>query len=165
MHPSQEIVRQFFTIDPTIPEGIRWKVSRSRRKAGDPAGILNGNGYYHLGLHGKYFSNHTIIWIFHKGEIPEGYVVDHKNRVKTDNYIDNYRLATKSQNNCNRTRAVHNKSGVKGVSWDEEKAKWKAQIYLNRKPIYLGHFAELEDARAAVQAGRTEHHGEFAHEG
>lgn len=41
---------------------------------------------------------HRIIWISVHGVIPDGYVIDHINNVKSDNRIDNLQLLTPSQN-------------------------------------------------------------------
>lgn len=39
-----------------------------------------------------------------------------------------------------------NKSGVKGVYWNEKIGKWEAYINLHRQKIHLGKFREKEDA-------------------
>lgn len=46
-------------------------------------------------------------------------------------------------------KSKNNTSGVKGVSWDKEKQKWRAQINFQRKNIYLGCFGTLEAAAKA----------------
>lgn len=39
-----------------------------------------------------------------------------------------------------------NKSGYKGVLWDNERKKWKAEIIFKKKKYYLGRFDKKEDA-------------------
>lgn len=39
-----------------------------------------------------------------------------------------------------------NKSGYKGVIWDNERNKWKAQIIFKKKHYYLGRYDKKEDA-------------------
>lgn len=39
-----------------------------------------------------------------------------------------------------------NTSGHKGVGWDKRKGNWKAQIGFQGKNIYLGNFADIQDA-------------------
>jgi hypothetical protein len=53
---------------------------------------------------------------------------------KDDNSIGNLRLATKTQQCCNRYIFKCNTSGFKGVS--KHKNKWEALISINRKKIY-----------------------------
>lgn len=43
-----------------------------------------------------------------------------------------------------------NKSGIKGVSWDESSKKWVAQIRSNGKQRYIGRFLTKEEAEQAL---------------
>ncbi|SEG81626.1 AP2 domain-containing protein [Bacillus sp. ok061] len=40
----------------------------------------------------------------------------------------------------------NNKSGIKGLYWEERSQKWVAQIYVNGKHKHLGRFIDKEDA-------------------
>ena len=51
----------------------------------------------------------------------------------------------------------NNTSGVKGVTWDKEKQKWRAQINFQRKNIYLGCFGTLESATKARALAEEEY--------
>jgi len=53
-----------------------------------------------------------------------------------------------------------NTSGVRGVSWSSRKQKWRAEIKINRKHIYLGAFKRQEDAIAARQAAELKYFGQ-----
>lgn len=55
--------------------------------------------YY--GYNGKHYGVHKLVWEAFKGEIPEGYEIDHIDRDSTNNHIDNLRLVTHSENNKN----------------------------------------------------------------
>ena len=62
----------------------------------------NHAGYYRFGLQHKkrrktYFQ-HRFVFEAIKGVIPEGFEIDHKNEVKTDNRIINLQLLTHQQN-------------------------------------------------------------------
>src|SRR6185295_2429709 len=48
---------------------------------------------------------HKLIWVTFNGPIPKGMEIDHINRNKFDNRLENLRLVTRSVNaaNCNRT--------------------------------------------------------------
>ncbi|WP_369076650.1 HNH endonuclease signature motif containing protein, partial [Staphylococcus cohnii] len=45
-----------------------------------------------------------MVWEGFNGRIPDGYMVDHINRNKQDNRIENLRLVTRSQNVHNSKR-------------------------------------------------------------
>lgn len=56
-----------------------------------------------------------VIWEITYGAIPDGMIVDHKNRDASDNKISNLRIVTQAVNTRNRTKSVRNKSGTTGV--------------------------------------------------
>lgn len=47
---------------------------------------------------------HQIVYRTFVGEVDEGKVIDHKNRIRTDNFLDNLEEKTYSENNINSTR-------------------------------------------------------------
>ena len=87
---------------------------------------------------------HRLVWEMHYGKIPKGMVIDHINRNKTDNRIENLRLATKSQNARN--------NNAKGY-W-KNKHGYDVNIYLNYKKYYLGRFKTKCGATMAYLMGR-----------
>ena len=46
----------------------------------------------------KTYTSHRFIWETIRGVIPEGYEINHKNKIKTDNRIKNLELMTHQQN-------------------------------------------------------------------
>lgn len=80
---------------------------------------------------------------------PKNKQVDHVNRDKLDNRIDNLRICSSSQNTANKGLNSTNKSGYKGVHWNSGYNKWAAQIKTNKKIIHLGYF---EDKTKAAEA-------------
>lgn len=79
----------------------------------------------------------------------EGLLVDHINGNTLDNRVKNLRLATKSQNAMNMKSNKNSTSKYKGVSYDKNRNKWRANIFHNNKQIHLGRFnSELEAAIA-----------------
>ena len=88
--------------------------------------------------------------------------VDHRNGNGLDNQRHNLRVATNAQNKQNACLRNDNTSGVRGVSWDKDKNKWRAKIQVNGKTLFLGYFIALEDATAARLAAELKYHGEFS---
>jgi hypothetical protein len=86
--------------------------------------------------------------------------VDHENRIKTDNYIDNLRPATQSEQNCNKDIRSNNTSGYTGVIYS--RGKWEARIMKDRKVHHLGTFDTPELANQTRQTRLAELHGNFA---
>lgn len=85
---------------------------------------------------------------------------DHINGDKLDNRRVNLRPATRSQNMWNSRKQVNNTSGAKGVT--KHQGKWRADIGINGKRRYLGHFDSVKAAAAAYSIAAKELYGEFA---
>lgn len=62
----------------------------------------DGNGYLRVKIARKDYKVHRIIWTVFNGPIPDGFEIDHINRICNDNRLDNLRLVTSAQNNHNR---------------------------------------------------------------
>ena len=104
---------------------------------------------------------HRRILEYH-GTDMDGLDTDHKNRNGLDNRRANLRPATHDQNMQNRKLHRNNSSGFMGVYWSERRQKWRANIYVVGRKIFLGRYDDLLDAARAYDAGALEHHGEFA---
>lgn len=77
------------------------------------------------------------------------YIADHINRNTLDNRRENLRKVTRSLNGYNSKIRKHNKSGYRGVSWDNGEKKWRACLAINKKTIHCGRFENLFDAAMA----------------
>lgn len=93
---------------------------------------------------------------------PKGVIVDHKNRNKLDNRRENLRLATRTQNNQNRTPSKKTKSGYKGVVWHKESQLWFAKIVVNKKDVSLGYYPTKEEAAEQYNIAAQKYFGDFA---
>ena len=141
---------------------LRWKIKPCTKvRCGDIAGC-HSRGYLVVRYKKVLYLAHRVIYRMVYGEIPVGMEIDHKNRVRDDNRIENLRLATRSENVRNSTIRSSNTSGFIGVSWCKKMRKWVASLKLSNRKIYLGFFVSKSEAIAARLTGEKEHHGEFA---
>jgi hypothetical protein len=89
-------------------------------------------------------------------------LVDHINGDGLDNRRANLRPATGAQNMHNRRLNRDNKTGFKGVSWDAQRGRWRADINLNGRRKFLGYHEAPEAAAHAYDEAARSLHGEFA---
>ena len=75
---------------------------------------------------------------------PKGMETDHINGNGLDNRRENLRVVTTRENQQN--RHMKKSSRFPGVSWEEWRQKWKAQIAVNRKNHNLGRYNSEEAA-------------------
>ena len=116
-------------------------------------------GYIRLGLtvNKKTYNiaGHQFAWYWVYKECVEQ--IDHINRIKNDNRICNLRAVTHQQNNFNR-------GNVKGYSWQNDVNKYRADIRLNNKTIYLGLYKTEQEARNAYLQAKEKYHVIQKHE-
>lgn len=93
---------------------------------------------------------------------PKDLEVDHINQDRLDNRKENLRLVTKSQNGMNRGPTKKNKSGYKGIHWDEINKKWSVHVNANKKMVFFGRYKSLKEAIIACNKARSVYHGEYA---
>jgi len=144
-----------FTWHARVDDRIGW----NRQFAGKVAGT-NQDGYIVIKLLYNKFSAHRLAWLYMTGSWPEG-EIDHKDLDKTNNAIDNLRLATRFQNARNMPVLPQNTSGYPGVAFYKDRGKWGAYIKAGGKRKSLGFFDRKEDAIAARVRATEELHGEF----
>ena len=157
MQHSLEMFKEYFEYKDGF---LVWKKrSGTKIKVGSTAGWLKDDGYVNIGLCGNIYFAHRIIFLLHHGYCPD--IVDHINRNKSDNRIENLRGVTASQNTCNSGIRVLNKTGVKGVRITKY-GKYEARLGINGKTIQVGTFNTLEAASEALNKIRQKEHGEYA---
>lgn len=88
--------------------------------------------------------------------------IDHINRNKLDNRRENLRFVTRSINCHNVGLDKGNKSGIKGVSWDKSRGKWRAGLKLNYKQVYHARFASKIEAEKAYRTAFLQFVGPIA---
>ena len=92
----------------------------------------------------------------------EGQFVDHINKNRADNRKQNLRCCNRAENDRNRRPYSTNTSGVSGVYFDKQRGRWTASISYNKKRLFIGRFANKEDAIRARLEKEVELFKEFA---
>lgn len=144
---TQTRLRELLQYAPETGE-FTWKVSRPRAKAGAVAGAIDHYGYVVIRLDGRLYKAHRLVWLYVHGVWPLKNI-DHINRIKNDNRLENLRLADQSINMHNVDVRVGSKSGVAGVTWRADRKKWNARIKIGYKNFNLGLFDNIAAAVAA----------------
>jgi hypothetical protein len=93
----------------------------------------------------------------------KGMVIDHLDGNTLNNQKNNLRICTHAENMRNSKIPINNKSGYKGVSYQENRNTYRAQIKFNNKTINIGDFIDPIDAARAYNEVALKYHGEFAH--
>jgi hypothetical protein len=122
------------------------------------------DGYLYIGLDGRRFLSHRICWLLMTGDWPI-HQVDHIDGNRANNIWSNLRSATDEQNKHNMRRSSRNTSGYKGVSWHASNKKWKAEICVGYKRVFLGHFDTPKAAHTAYCVAAKRLHGAYANFG
>lgn len=120
----------------------------TRIKNGLVAGCADSKGYWKISIDGKSYRAHRLVWLYVFGKFPN-VLLDHINRNKSDNRFHNLREAGYSENNQNHKINKRNTSGVTGVHFHKKSQKWHAMISINKKPKYIGSFANIQEAKEA----------------
>jgi len=163
-----DFVRENMGYDPETGL-LTWKVRKQGRVLGKPIGKFDKDGYLVVSYsengrkdgRKKRFCVHRIIWVWVHGKEPEDQL-DHINGNKSDNRLCNLREADTKQNMRNVGKQAHNTSGLKGVSWHKLRNKWRADIKVDQKQVFLGLYDCIAAASLAYQVAADTHHGEFA---
>lgn len=130
---------------------VFWKIKPCKNiKAGSEAGRLKYNGYREIRYKGKLYLTHRIVWCLCKGEWPPSdKVIDHINRNRSDNRIQNLRVVSQTENMQNQN--------VKGFF--KNKKRYGSQIQIDGVRKHLGTFDTKEEAAAAYRAAKKKYHG------
>lgn len=161
--PSQLELQEAFE----IVDGKIWRKEyldcRNRKQGGYFINNVNnqGNGYCQVRFKKQFILYHRLLWILYHGPIPAELVVDHRDGVKLNNSISNLRLLTHRENLQNQYK--HREDGaIPGVNWFKRGNRWKAQIWVEGKSIFLGLFdSQLAAFDAYIRANEERGYSVF----
>lgn len=154
-------VKELLAYDPSIGGScLVWikSVPGSKGK-GFMAGCKGSSGYWKIGLFGKDYQAHRIVFALVTNQDPQTHI-DHINGIRDDNRIENLRITTNNHldNQQNLKKYKTNVSGYTGVSWNKHAKKWSAYINYKRKKNHLGYFDTEQQAYAAYLQMKQELH-------
>lgn len=111
--------------------------------AGTLAGSDDGKGYVRLSVMKNLYRAHRIAWFMYYGVDPTSYFVDHIDSCRSNNSINNLRLATHASNI---------QSSVKqSTGYHKQGNKYISYIGINGGSIFLGSFDTEQEASVAYK--------------
>ena len=144
-----------------------WGRVRNTKTARILKGKVSPNGYISVNLSkkGTKMKTHFIHQLVAREWVsnPEQKrCVDHIDGSRTNNFWENLRYATHSENSRNQKKHSDGSSIYKGVSWDKLAKKWRAQINITGRVVNLGGFEHQRDAAEVYNAAALQHFKEYA---
>lgn len=142
--------------------GLIWRGHKNPKRPWPPIGTVaggdDGHGYRMCLLLGHKFKVHQIVWLLEYGHLPlKG--IDHKDRDRRNNLIENLRLASDLDNLQNISTSLNPNSGTKiGVG----RTSFQAIVQHRGKKHYFGSFRTKEDAHEAYIGGKRKLCGIFS---
>jgi len=110
---------------------------------------INNHGYKHIKLckNGirKNFMVHRLLGLAFIPNPENKKCIDHINRDKSDNRLENLRWATNLENSQNQGMFKNNTSGIKNISYDKSRDRWIFGKRINKKQ-FIKYFKKKEDA-------------------
>ena len=140
---TQEKLKELLDYNPHNGDFI-WIKRGKGRPTGKIAGTKDALGYQTIGISGKTYKAHRLAWLYMEGYFPNNIDIDHIDHNPANNKFKNLRLASRQ---CNmRNSCSNNKNNIKGVSWIPKAKRWRVNIGINIKTIYLGSFIDFDEA-------------------
>jgi len=117
------------------------QIIRTTRKNSN--GSYDKDGYLIIKFKSKQYKAHRLVWLYHKGSYPK-YGIDHINRNRKDNRIENLRDVPQKINCWNSNKKVNPETGVCGVYIDKTNGLKKKYTVKYREKTHRFYF--LSDA-------------------
>lgn len=132
---------------------FHWRTRQRGSNIGMSAGCSNAAGYTVIRIAGELYFAHRLAWLYSHCEWPV--LIDHKNGARSDNRLANLRLGTARSNGENQ-RKGYGRTGLLGVT--ARRGKWRAQITVDGRNVYLGTYITPEAAHEAYLAAKRKFH-------
>lgn len=144
---TQARLKELLSYDPETGAFTNLKSGKGRKPVGAIVGSPHKDGYVTSMIDGKNYLHHRLAWLYVHGYFPPD-DTDHKNGVRSDNWLDNLRPAERFENNQN---------VAAGGVWFEA-GKWRAGIKVRGVKHYLGRHVHRSNAEAAYAEAKARLH-------
>lgn len=113
---------------------------------------------------------HRYLYELENITIPDGMTIDHSDRNPANNQLSNLKIASRSENNCNRGLQKNSKTGIIGLhlcTWPNGKQMLRARVKVKGQKRQCKDFelGQEQEAIAWLEETRTRLHGDFANNG
>ncbi len=153
---SQKQLLELLHYDPETGYFVRKVRTSNNTKKGALCQSDNGSGYIKIGVLGKRYYAHRLVFLYMYGFFPP-LEVDHINHNRSDNRLENLRLADITTNRKNATLSSANTSGTVGVYRNKTLSKWEVRIGNLGKLLYLGVYDTKEEAIRISRSARLKY--------
>ena len=126
--PSQAELHSLFEYRGGV---LYWKISRLRGNIGDKASFKQSEGYFSVSIKRKSYLEHRLIFCMFHGYFPKE--IDHINKNRSDNRIENLREVTRQENCFNASKKSNNTSGISNVYWNKVNKNWNVRVSIKGK--------------------------------
>ena len=141
-----EYIRKYFIY---CPDGTFIRTDRR-----NSTGSLDKDGYLIIKIKKRQYKAHRLVYAYFNGKFP-AHEIDHINRIRTDNRIENLRDVKRDINVHNVGKYVNKDTGTIGVYLDKSTRGLKKRYAFNHKGKSY-RFYTLEDAIEARKAIKGE---------
>lgn len=155
--PDQEYLNYLFEYHPDSGKLIRKVQTNYNALKNSQVGYKKNTGYIALTINSEEYLVHKIVWKMSYGTEP--LFLDHINRIKSDNRLENLREVTPTENVLNVDDSRYYGTSLKrGVYKHSKDNKWRSAIQINKKRVNLGLFDTEEKASEAYQEARAKYY-------